>query len=42
MMEAYRRGLGVKDAQKHINTFSSQRYLFDRRIPEDVAAQFDG
>lgn len=40
-MEAYRDGLGAKDAQKQVKKFSSTRYTSHRRIPERIAAALD-
>ena len=40
-MEAYRNGLGAKEAQIQVREFSSRCYTSHRRIPESVAAQFD-
>jgi hypothetical protein len=40
-MEAYRSGLGAKDAQMKVKEFSSKRYTSHRRIPETLARQFD-
>ncbi|KAF8991089.1 hypothetical protein BDQ17DRAFT_1255212, partial [Cyathus striatus] len=40
-MEAYRSGLGAKDAQLWVKQFSSKRYSSHRRIPEGVARAFD-
>ncbi len=40
-MEAYRSGLGAKDAQKQVKKFSSRRYTSHRRVPETLAARFD-
>jgi len=40
-MEAYRGGLGAKDAQIQVKKFSSRRYASHRRVPERVAAALD-
>ncbi|KAK0431882.1 uncharacterized protein EV420DRAFT_1285416 [Desarmillaria tabescens] len=40
-MDAYRTGLGAKDAQAKVKQFSSRRYTFHRRVPETLARQFD-
>jgi hypothetical protein len=40
-MEAYRDGLDAKKAQIQVKAFSSRRYASHRRVPEQVAAQFD-
>ena len=39
--EAYRDGLAVKEAQMHVQAFSSKKYTSHRHIPERVAASFD-
>ncbi|KAH9913281.1 uncharacterized protein B0H18DRAFT_888533, partial [Fomitopsis serialis] len=39
--EAYRSGLGVKEAQFEVKRFSSKRYTSHRRVPETLARQFD-
>lgn len=39
--EAYRSGLGVKEAQFEVRRFSSKHYTSHRRIPETLARQFD-
>jgi hypothetical protein len=41
-MDAYRLGLGAKDAQFRVRQFSSKRYASHRRVPETLARQFDG
>jgi hypothetical protein len=40
-MDAYRSGLGAKDAQTKVKQFSSRQYTSHRRVPETVARQFD-
>jgi hypothetical protein len=40
-MEAYRSGLGTKDAQFQVKKFSSVTYKSHRRVPETVAQAFD-
>jgi hypothetical protein len=40
-MEAYRSGLGAKEAQIQVKEFSSRHYTSHRCIPESIAAQFD-
>ena len=40
-MDAYRDGLNAKDAQLHIQAFSSRKYTSHRRVPDRVAAAFD-
>jgi hypothetical protein len=40
-MEAYRGGLGAKDAQIKVKEFSSKLYTSHRRIPETLACQLD-
>ncbi|KDQ30052.1 hypothetical protein PLEOSDRAFT_1036066 [Pleurotus ostreatus PC15] len=40
-MDAYRGGLGAKDAQTHVRKYSSTVYKSHRRIPERLAQQFD-
>jgi len=40
-MDAYRRGLGAKEAQSQVKKFSSKRYTSHRRVPDAVARQFD-
>ncbi|KAG2103655.1 hypothetical protein BD769DRAFT_1367310, partial [Suillus cothurnatus] len=40
-MEAYRSGLGTKDAQLQVCKFSSTTYKSHRRIPDGVASAFD-
>ncbi|KII87813.1 hypothetical protein PLICRDRAFT_176579 [Plicaturopsis crispa FD-325 SS-3] len=40
-MDAYRSGLGAKDAQTKVKQFSSKTYTSHRRVPENVARQFD-
>ncbi|TFK46710.1 hypothetical protein OE88DRAFT_1638088, partial [Heliocybe sulcata] len=40
-MEAYRDGLGAKDAQLRVRQFSSRHYTSHRRVPETLARQFD-
>ncbi|KAM6498502.1 hypothetical protein JOM56_001820, partial [Amanita muscaria] len=40
-MDAYRSGLGAKDAQLRVKQFSSKVYKSHRRIPETLAQQFD-
>lgn len=40
-MEAYRGGLGAKEAQKQVKMFSSCHYRSHRRVPETVAQLFD-
>ena len=40
-MKAYRDGLGVKDAQIQVKTFSSKHYKSHRRVPEHVAVALD-
>lgn len=40
-MDAYREGLGAKDAQFKVKQFSSHKYASHRRVPETLACQFD-
>jgi hypothetical protein len=40
-MDAYRMGLGAKEAQITVRKFSSHQYTSHRRVPETVARQFD-
>jgi hypothetical protein len=40
-MEAYRSGLGTKDAQLQVWMFSSTKYKSHRHIPDTVASTFD-
>jgi hypothetical protein len=40
-MDAYRSGLGAKEAQIQVRKFSSKRYSSHRRVPERLAACFD-
>ena len=40
-MDAYRSGMETQEAQKHVRAFSSRVYKSHRRIPEQVARQFD-
>jgi hypothetical protein len=40
-MDAYRSGLGAKDAQFRVKQFSSKCYTSHRRIPDTVAQLFD-
>jgi len=40
-MDAYRDGLNAKDAQLHVQAFSSKKYTSHRHVPEQVAAAFD-
>jgi hypothetical protein len=40
-MDAYRSGLGAKDAQFQVKQFSSKHYTSHRRIPDTVARLFD-
>ncbi|KAF9456185.1 hypothetical protein BDZ94DRAFT_1144265, partial [Collybia nuda] len=40
-MDAYRSGLGAKEAQNQVRAFSSKKYKSHRRIPETLARQFD-
>ena len=40
-MDAYRCGMETQEAQKHVRAFSSRVYKSHRRIPEQVARQFD-
>jgi hypothetical protein len=40
-MEAYRSGLGAKDAQAQVTKFSSRMYKSHRRVGETLARQFD-
>jgi hypothetical protein len=40
-MEAYRSGLGTKDAQIQVRQFSSTTYKSHRRIPDTVASSFN-
>ncbi|KAF8240257.1 hypothetical protein L208DRAFT_1233617 [Tricholoma matsutake] len=35
-MEAYRDGLGAKDAQIQVKKFSSKHYMSHKRVPEHV------
>lgn len=39
--EAYRSGLGAKEAQFEVRRFSSKQYTSHRRVPETLARQFD-
>jgi hypothetical protein len=40
-MEAYQGGLGAKQAQMQVKSFSSRHYTSHRRVPERIAALFD-
>lgn len=40
-MDAYRGGLGAKEAQIHVRKFSSRTYKSHRRIPEQLVQLFD-
>ena len=40
-MDAYRSGLGAKEAQFQVKVFSSKHYKSHRRVPETLARQFD-
>jgi hypothetical protein len=40
-MDAYRLGMGAKDAQMNVKKFSSHVYTSHRCIPETLACQFD-
>ncbi|KAE9384442.1 hypothetical protein BT96DRAFT_842201, partial [Gymnopus androsaceus JB14] len=40
-IDAYRDGLGAKDAQKRVKDFSSKKYKSHRRVPEALAHTFD-
>jgi hypothetical protein len=40
-IEAYRSGLGTREAQAQVRKFSSTKYKSHRRIPEGVASAFD-
>ena len=40
-MDAYRSGLGAKDAQIKVKQFSSRQYTSHRRVPDTLARQFD-
>lgn len=40
-MDAYRTGLGAKDAQMQVKAFSSRKYQSHHRIPENVVQQID-
>ena len=40
-IDAYRDGLGVKDAQQRVKEFSSRQYRSHRRVPEGLARAFD-
>jgi hypothetical protein len=40
-MEAYRSGLGAREAQLQVKQFSSRLYKSHRRVPETVARQLD-
>ena len=40
-VEAYRLGLGSKDAQKKVKEVSSRVYTSHRRVPETLARRFD-
>jgi hypothetical protein len=40
-MEAYQGGLGAKQAQMQVKSFSSWHYTSHRRVPECIAALFD-
>ncbi|KAG1775117.1 hypothetical protein EV702DRAFT_1180521 [Suillus placidus] len=40
-LDAYRSGLGTKDAQLKVQQFSSTKYKSHRRVPETVAQLFD-
>jgi len=40
-MEAYRGGLGAKEAQIQVKKFSSKCYTSHGRVPEQVAAALD-
>ena len=40
-MDAYRQGMGAKDAQIQVKRFGSQKYASHRHIPETVAQTFD-
>ena len=40
-MDAYRAGLGAKEADMRVKAFSSRKYASHRRVPERVAQRFD-
>src|SRR5882762_1585260 len=40
-MDAYRLGLGAKEAQNSVRKFSSHQYTSHRCVPETLACQFD-
>jgi hypothetical protein len=40
-IDVYRDGLNTKDAQLHVQTFSSKKYKSHCQVPERVAAAFD-
>ncbi|KAE9394408.1 hypothetical protein BT96DRAFT_958801 [Gymnopus androsaceus JB14] len=40
-IDAYRDGLGAKDAQKRVKDFSSKKYKSHRHVPETLARTFD-
>ena len=40
-VDAYDGGMGARDAQLHVQKFSSRQYKSHRRIPEGLAAQLD-
>jgi len=40
-VDAYKTGLASKDAQMHVQAFSSRKYTSHRRVPETVATAFD-
>jgi hypothetical protein len=40
-MDAYRSGMGAKDAQMNVKKFSSHVYISHRRVPETLACQFN-
>lgn len=40
-VDAYDGGMGARDAQLHVQKFSSRKYKSHRQVPEGVAAQLD-
>ena len=40
-LEAYDNGLAAREAQLHVQKFSSRRYKSHRRVPESLGAQLD-
>ena len=40
-VDAYDGGMGARDAQLHVQKFSSRKYKSHRRVPEGLAAQLD-